>query len=145
MEDGDPEPTDQRFAILEISDPEDWPPAVDLPELAELLTVTARTRWAAEFACVIVTRRSVESGDAGTGLTADSPLPAGVLTIFEELRYDPEQASLRRISPRNIVLAWVEPRGDSGNVNGVEFVKTAAGEWSERTWVSMYGCDAFGR
>ena len=145
VEDDDPEAADQRYAILEVSDPDDWPPEVDLPELAELLTMTARTRWATEFACVIVTRRSVESGNPGTGLTADSPLPDGVLTIFEELRYDPDQASLRRIGTRNIVLAWVESHGDHVWVSGVEFVKTGAGDWSERTWVHMYGCDVFGR
>lgn len=144
VEDGDQGLTDQRFAILEIGDPEDWPPALDLPPLAELLTETARERWAVEFACVIVTRRSVESGDAGTGLPPDSPLPVGVLAIFEELRFDPEQASLRLIGERNIVLGWVEPHGDAGRVSGVEFVRTGTGEWSERTWVSMYGCDAFG-
>ena len=97
--------TEQRYSILEIRKPKNWPPAIDIPELADLLTATARERWSVDFACVVSTRRSVESGDAGTGLTADSDTPDGILTIFEELRYDPEQASLRLIGERNIVLA----------------------------------------
>ena len=137
--------TEQRYSILEIRNPQDWPPAIDVAELADLLTATARERWSVDFACVSVTRRSVESGDAGTGLNADSPMPDGILSIFEELRYDPEQALLRLIGERSIVLAWVETRGGAGQVNGGEFVRDSSGEWAERTWVSMYGCDALGQ
>ena len=139
------EPDEHSYSVLEVGDPEDWPPALDLPAIAEWLTATAREEWSIDFVCVSVTRRAVESGEAGTGLSADSPLPAGILAIFDELRYDPHQTDLRRIGPRNVLMGWLEPRGDAGNLIGVEFVRTASGEWRERTWVDMYGCDALGR
>ena len=91
-----------------------------------------------------VTRRPVDSGEAGTGLTADSPLPEAFLRIFDELRYDPEQSTLRLVGTRNIVLAWVESYDDAGWVTAAEFVRSEDGDWSERTWVSMYGRDALG-
>ncbi len=135
---------DQRYSILEVADHNDWPPAVDLPVLADLLTETAREHWSSEFVCVSVTRRPVDSGEAGTGLTADSPLPEAFLRIFDELRFDPEQATLLLIGTRNIVLAWVESYNDAGRVTAAEFVKSEDGNWSERTWVSMYGCGPLG-
>ena len=135
---------EQWYSILEVADHTDWPPAVDLPAIASLLTETAREHWSADFACVNVTRRPVDSGVAGTGLTTDSPLPEAFLRIFDELRYDPEQATLRLIGTRNIVLAWVESYDDAGWVTAAEFVRSEDGNWSERTWVSMYGCDALG-
>lgn len=135
--------TEHWYSLLEVADHGDWPPAVDLPVMADLLTETAREHWSAEFVCVNVTRRPVDS-EAATGLTADSPLPEAFLRIFDELRYDPEQATLRLIGTRNIVLAWVESYDDAGRVTAAEFVMSEHGEWSERTWVSMYGCDALG-
>ena len=119
--------TEQRHLILEIRNPQDWPPAIDVAELTDLLTATARERWSVDFACMSVTRRSVESGDGGTGLNADSPMPDGILSIFEELRYDSEQALLRLIGERSIVSAWVETRGGAGQVNGGEFVRDSSG------------------
>ena len=112
--------------------------------LADLLTETAREHWSADFTCVSVTRRPVESGEVGTGLKADSPLPEAFLRIFDDLRLDPEQATLLLIGTRNIVLAWVESFDDAGGVTAAEFVRSEHGDWSERTWVSMYGCDALG-
>ena len=138
-------PGQHSYAVLEVGDPQDWPPAVDLVVLAEWLTTTAREEWSVDFVCVTVTRRPVESGESGTGLSPDSALPDGVLAIFEELRYDPHQADLRQVGPRNVLMGWVELRADAGNVSGVEFVRTANAEWRERTWVNMYACDVLGR
>ena len=138
------EEAEHQYSILEIADPNDWPPAIDLPELADLMTVTAREHWSADFACVSVTRRPVDSGEAGTGLEANSPLPEAFLRIFDELRHDPEQASLLVIGAQSIVLAWSESYGGAGQVSGAEFVRTDSGTWAERIWASMYGCDALG-
>ena len=145
VDDEHEDPGDNSYSILEVADLEDWPPpAVDLSAIAELLTRTAREEWSVTFVCVSVTRRAFESGESGTGLSPESSLPVGILEFFEELRYNPHQADLRQIGPLNVLLAWVESRGDAGSVSGVEFVRTANGDWRERSWVEMYGCDAQG-
>lgn len=145
VDDEHEQPGEHTYAVLEVSDPKDWPPPVDLPPIAEWLTATAREDWNVDFVCVSVTRRAVESGESGTGLGPDSSLPEGILAIFEELRYDPHRPDLRLVGPRHVLMGWLEPRDDAGWVSGVEFVRTSNGDWRERTWVSMYACDALGR
>ena len=134
----------QRYEILEVRDPKDWPPAVEAPEIAELLTEVARETWFTEFVCVDVTRWPAESGDAGTRLLSESPLPEGLLAIFADSRLDPSKASLSVVSENNVILAWVESYDDAGWVYASEVIRESAGQWIERTSVSMYGCGPLG-
>lgn len=148
VEDGEEDPGDHRFELLEVADDGDWPPPnVDLPVLSELLTRTARERWEADFVCVTLTRYPLESAVAVTGLSADADWPEDLLALFEELaqRLHPDRATLRHFGERNVVLAWVtayEHEGTSvGWVTAGEYVRTVDGDWSTRSWLSMYSCD----